>query len=43
MIKERDEITEEEAHKQNYRDGNVPFINYETNKNEYVYVFFVLS
>jgi hypothetical protein len=36
MIKRRDELTEEEPHKQKYRDGKVPLINYETNKNEYL-------
>ncbi len=40
MIKRSDEITEMEARKGKYRNGRASFINCETNKNEYVYVFF---
>lgn len=43
MIKRRTEITDVEALKRKYRDGLVPVANYETNKNEYVYVVFSFS
>jgi hypothetical protein len=41
MIKRHNEITEAEAVAKKYRDGRVLCVNYETNKNEYVYVAFV--
>ncbi|CAF4320711.1 unnamed protein product, partial [Rotaria sordida] len=36
MMKELDEQTETEALQKKYRNGRVPIINYETNKNEYL-------
>ncbi|CAF1118318.1 unnamed protein product [Rotaria sordida] len=36
MMKELDEITETEALQKKYRNGRVPIINYETNRNEYL-------
>ncbi|CAF5028058.1 unnamed protein product, partial [Rotaria sp. Silwood1] len=36
MIKRYDEMTEVEALKNKYKDGRVPFVNYETNENGYM-------
>jgi len=36
MIKRYGEMTEEEARTNKYRDGRVPFVNYETNENGYM-------
>jgi len=36
MIKRYNEMTEEEALTKKYRDGRVPFVNYETNENRYM-------
>ena len=36
LIKRYEEMTEEEAHIKKYRDGRVPFLNYETHENGYM-------
>ena len=36
MIKGYDDMTETDALKRKYRDGRVPFVNYETNEKGYV-------
>jgi hypothetical protein len=36
MIKRYDEMTEEEALTKKYRNGRVPYTNYETNENGYM-------
>lgn len=38
MIKQRDEITESEAREKNYKEGRIPLIKCQTNRNEYMCV-----